>query len=132
MTRIFLKGSRLTRFEALQNELVPLSKSFTPAELEESRRLINLVLADKPLLIHFKIALFLRLIDFVSLITGGHSFKKLRSGTRRHVLDFFFSNPFPLLRKGFWGINTLAKMGLYGQSSVYPKLNYRLKETPHD
>lgn len=129
---LFLKGSRLVRFEALQEEIVPLSKLMTVQERESSRDLVNLVLADKPLSVHYKILVFLYLIDFLSLVYGGHCFKKLKSDARQKLLRFFFHSPVGLLRKGFWGLSTLAKMGVYGQESVYPKLNYQLKETPYD
>lgn len=132
LKRIFLKGARLTRFEALQNEIVPLSKSLSDQEREHSRELVNLVLEDKPAVIHFKIALFLLLIDTLSIFYGGHRFKNLKSTTKAKLLQFLFASRLGLLRKGFWGLSTLAKIGVYGQESLYPKLNYRLKEVPHD
>ncbi len=126
----FLKGYRRDRFEALQAALVPLFKSFNEEQRQKSRELVNLVLADKSRIIHFKIALFLWVIDMFSILRGGHSFKNLAEDKKYQALDFFFASPVALLRKGFWGLNTLAKIGVYGQHSVYPRLNYQLKETP--
>ncbi|MEZ4526642.1 MAG: hypothetical protein R2941_12040 [Desulfobacterales bacterium] len=37
----FLHGKRILRFEALQHCLVPMSRGFSIAQKEESRRLIN-------------------------------------------------------------------------------------------
>lgn len=127
---IFLKNKRLIRFEALQNSLVPLSKSFDDTQKKKSHELVNLVLADKSKTIHLKIALFLWLIDMSSILLGGHIFRNLSDEKQQRVLSFFFDSPLGLLRKGFWGLSTLAKIGVYGQPSVYPQLDYKLKETP--
>lgn len=66
----------------------------------------------------------------ISIVCGGHTFKNLPENKKYQVLDFFFDSPIGLFRKGFWGLNALAKIGVYGQPSVYPKLDYKLKETP--
>jgi hypothetical protein len=114
----------VARFEALQRCLVPRSRRFTDAQREASRDLINGVLADKPAAVHFKIALFLFLIDGVALIFGLRRFAGLGSARQRRVMDFFFDSKIALLRKGFWGVNTLAKLGVYGQPSVYGEIGY--------
>lgn len=128
--RCFLKGRRIARFEAIQNCLVPRSMQFSPEQKEHSIALINQILADKPGLIHLKIAVFLRFIDLISLISGLKSFRHLAASRQIQVMRFFFDSKISLFRKGFWGLSTLAKMGVYGQASVYDEIGYKLKETP--
>lgn len=126
----FLKRGRIARFEAIQNCLVPRSARFRPEQKEQSIELINQILSDKPGLIHFKIAVFLRLIDVVSLISGFKSFRHLAPSHQTQVMKFFFDSKIAIFRKGFWGLSTLAKMGVYGQPSVYNEIGYKLKEAP--
>lgn len=128
--RLFLKGRRLARFEAIQNCLVPRSVRFRPEQKTRSTELINQILSDKPALIHLKIAVFLCVIDAISVVFGLQFFRYLPATKQNQVMRFFFDSPIALLRKGFWGLSTLAKMGVYGQPSVYDEIGYKLKETP--
>lgn len=128
--RIFLTGKRLRRFEALQRCLVPRSQKFTSEQQRASVALVNGILSEQPRLIHFKIALFFWFIDFVSICCGRHMFVNLNESAQLRVMDFFFNSRLAIFRKGFWGVSTLAKLGVYGQSSVYNEIGYKLRETP--
>lgn len=128
--RVFLTGKRRERFEGFQYCLVPRSRKFTREQKECSHQLINELLTHQPAAVHFKLALFLLMIDFVSLLRGFHTFKNLREEQQHAVMNSFFDSPLSVLRKGFWGLNTLAKLGVYGQSSVYTEIGYTLRLTP--
>lgn len=128
MPREFLRGQRLRRFEALQRCLVPRCRAFDDDRRRASRELVNRILADKAAAVHCKIALFLFLIDCVSLCCGLRPFARLRPDKQRHVMDLFFDSRVALLRKGFWGVNTLAKLGVYGQPAVYAEIGYVKRE----
>ena len=124
----FLRGKRIRCFEAIQQCLVPMSQEFSMIQKEESCRLVNDLLKTQPEKNRIRLALFLYLIDIVAIITGLRPFRLLSSCDQKKVLNFFFNCPVPLLRKGFWGLNTLAKLGVYGQTSVYPRICYYTKE----
>ncbi len=124
----FLHGKRILRFEALQHCLVPMSRGFSIAQKEESRGLVNELLETQPRKNRIRLALFLHLIDTVAVAAGLRLFRFLSVPEQKKVLNFFFNCPVPLLRKGFWGLNTLAKLGVYGQASVYPRIRYYVKE----
>lgn len=128
--REFFTTSRRKRFEAIQRCLVPRSRGFDDARRRVSAELINGVLAYKSGLIRCKIALFLLLIDLCALVTGGRCFASLNEERQNQVMCRLFDSPVALLRKGFWGINTLAKMGVYGQECLYEELGYKLRPTP--
>lgn len=129
-TPYFLAGKTLARFSALQEAIVPRTRDFDAAQRLRSVELVNGMLADQPGVIRFKVALFLFIIDCVAVFVGLKTFRNLPSEKRERVLKFFFDSPLPLLRKGFWGVAALAKMGAYGQASVYRDIGYDLKETP--
>ena len=126
----FLSGVRGERFEALQRALVPRSTKFTDAERAESRRLINDLVGRMPAGNRKKIGLFLFIIDLISFFFGFAPFRKLNVGTQQRVLNFFFDSPIGLFRKGFWGVNTLCKLGVYGNPGMYAEIGYQLRPNP--
>jgi hypothetical protein len=126
----FLIGKTRERFVALQNAIVPRSRDFDADQSSRSDELVEGMLSDQPRMIRFKIALFLFVIDCVSILFGRRTFRKLDPHRQERVLRFFFDSPVALFRKGFWGVSALAKLGAYGQSSVYRDIGYELKETP--
>lgn len=126
----FIHPSRLKKFEALQHCLVPRSRNFTESQKKESVQLVNHFLSHKPS-VHFKLSFFLFLIDLVSIFFGGRTFTNLSEVRQNKVMNFFFDSPIPLLRKGFWGLNALIKMSVYGQKSVYDDIGYHQRKISH-
>lgn len=124
----FLRGGRAEQFEILQHCLAPRSQGFTDTQRQTSLELINDFFRKKPSGIRVKLNLFLHLIQITALLTRGKKFKNLLPTQQVHVLTLFFDSPLSLLRKGFWGLNALAKMGVYGQPSVYENIGYKKKE----
>ncbi len=128
----FLQGKRLVRFEALQNALVPRSAGFSEAQRTESRRLVNQLVGNMPAANQRKLGLFLAIIDLLSMFFGLRAFRRLSPVKQKAVLVWLFDSPVGLLRKGFWGLNTVARMGVYGQPGLYDEIGYKVRETPHD
>jgi hypothetical protein len=128
--KTFLTPWTRTHFVALQRCLVPRAKLLTSDQERRSEDLVNSVLSDKPFLIHFKIRLFFFVIDVVSFFLGLRPFRFLSEDKQTRVMTFFFDSPIALFRKGFWGVNTLAKMGVYGQNFFHADIGYKLREVP--
>ncbi|HAZ11539.1 MAG: hypothetical protein A2X86_18620 [Bdellovibrionales bacterium GWA2_49_15] len=124
---MFLSDKRLVQFEAIQATLVPALLRMKQDGRDRSRDLLNNFLKNKDRAILFKIGLFLVFIDVVSFFYGLSCFRKLSPSKKAAVMLFFFNSPLPLFRKGFWGINTLAKMGVYGQTEIYEEIGYKIK-----
>ena len=124
----FLSGSREKKFIAIQQCLVPLAKEFNEEQLKQSSETINSLLQNKPVAIRFKIGLFINIINFLSLVLKFKPFSTLDESSKTEILNKFFDSPIGLMRKGFWGINTLAKIGVYTQHSVYPIIGYEPKK----
>lgn len=120
------------RFATLERRLVPLAQELNLEQRQAAQRLVAHFLAEKPKGLKRRLALFLALIDLVSLFMGGRVFARLPATRQDRVLNFFYHSRFSLLRKGFWGLNTLAKLSVYGQESIYPRLHYQLRATPHE
>lgn len=124
----FLTGIRGVRFEALQQRLVPRAAAFSAEERNASRMLVNTLVSRMPEANRKKLGVFLLLIDIVSLVMGWRPFRRLPPAKQDRVLAFLFDAPVGLLRKGFWGVNTLAKLGVYGQTTLYDEIGYRVRE----
>ena len=124
----FLIGMRQVRFEALQRRLAPRSAGFSSDQWQTSRTLINNLLSKQATGNRKKLALFLVIIDVISFFTGLRPFRNLPENRQDWLLRKLFDSPVGLLRKGFWGLNTLAKLGVYGDPSLYEEIGYRLRE----
>lgn len=120
----FLKGKRRMRFEALTRVLVPRSAAFTSPQWDEACTLVDGVLQDKPASVHRKLGLFMWLMDLVSVMLAGKTVRHLPPENQRRVMDWFFNSPISLFRKGFWGINTLCKLAVYGQPQIQDEIGY--------
>lgn len=118
-------------FLAVQRRLVPRSAAFSEAQQKESLRIVGDFLNSRPASVRFRLSAFFRIIDILSFLYGGRSFSGLRPEKQSRVLNALFDSSISVFRKGFWGVNTLARMGVYGQPSVYPDLSYRLKPLTH-
>lgn len=123
----FLQGRRISFFGAIQGCLVPRSQEFTSQQKQESLKIINDFLENQSRGVRFKLGLFFFLINFLSCLWGFKPFRYLKAQKQKAVMTFLFDSPLPILRKGFWGLNTLAKLGVYGQPSVYSDIGYKLK-----
>jgi hypothetical protein len=127
----FLHGQRLQQFQALQHCLVPRSQHFTESQHQESLRLVNDFMSHHPPAIHKKLALFFKVINVIAILRFGKSFAKLSLPQRTRIMNFFFNSPIGLLRKGFWGLNTITKLSVFAQTSLYPDIGYEKKDVSH-
>ena len=128
----FLSGSRAIRFTAIQHCLVPRSKTFSPSELENSNAIINRLLVDQDNDAKRKLSLFLWVIDLISFCRYGATFRKLNSKQQTSISHSLFDSPISLLRKGFWGLNTLSRLGVYGQKGLHDEIGYQMRSNPND
>jgi len=108
--------------------LVPRSRHFSESQTQQALALVNHMLAGKSRLMQIQLCLFLFAIELCSRMLLWKPFAKLDQQIQYNLLYQFFDSNIPLIRKGFWGLNTLAKMAVYGQTSVYGELNYHRRE----
>jgi hypothetical protein len=118
------------RFLEVQRCLVPGAVWLGPEGQKESLRLVLGTLRGQPAGAALGLKVLLFLLEVAAVTRHGRAFNRLNRERQRRLLGWFFDSPIPLLRKGFWGLNTLAKLGYYGQSAIYPKIGYRPTEEP--
>ena len=124
----FLTGKRLLRFEALQRDLVPRAAAFDDAARAASRRLVDDLVGAMPAVNQRKLGLFLAIIDLLAFFFGLRPYRALPEARRLRLLAWLFDAPVGLLRKGFWGLNSLARLGVYGNPAIWPEIGYAPRE----
>ena len=128
----FLTGWKRSVFLALQPVLVPRVRELTPEQHELGLELAETLLMDMAPAKRRKLTLFFAVINLLSLARFGRFAAGLDSEQCAHLCRFLFDNPVSLLRKGFWGINTLARLSVYGQPELAPQFGYLVRENPDD
>ncbi len=121
-TKKFLSRKRLLQFVALQNCLVPCSSQFTLSEQQLSAQLVEVLISQQSVTTRKKLAVFINLIDFVSIIFFRRKFINLSQARKTTILKKFYDSPIFVLRKVFTGLNTLARAGVYGQPEIGLKI----------
>jgi len=129
---LLLCDRQAERFIALQRCLVPRSQHFSADQVHTSLQLVNRLLQQQTDSSRKKLGLFLRIIDILSILMGGRSFRNLSAVAQNRVMQRLFDSPIGLLRKGFWGLNTLARYGVYGQPDLYQEIGYVLRSNPDE
>lgn len=125
----FLTGTRRVRFEALRDDLVPRARELSPAQREAGLGIVDRLVAGMPADRQRKLGVFLVLIDILAFLRGLRPFRRLHPDRRQRLLAWLFDAPVGLLRKGFWGLNSLANMSVYGLPELYDDFAYRPR--PH-
>ena len=132
MSQSFFAGRDEARFWALVTGLVPRSQQFHQGQRRAGIAIVNDFIATQEPRLHWQLRLLLRVMEGVAWFQAGVPLTQLSPGEKKRVLSWFFNSSSFLLRKGFWGVNTLAKMAVFGQPSLYRNIGYRRKELPHD
>lgn len=114
-------------FLEIQKIIIPRVDSYSKEQQKHSIELVKALISAKNSTIQKKFRFFLKLIQVFSYFVGFQKFEKLSYKKKIIVLNCFYHSPISLLRKGFWGLNTMCKLGAYGQSSIYNDIHYDQK-----
>ncbi len=112
-------------FRAIATTVVPEAARLGAAEWADVEAIVTRALAARPARLQRQVALFLRLLDWLPLLRYGRRFTELDAGRRTRFLAFLQDNTPLLLRRGFWGVRTLALMGYYGRPAAAAAIGYR-------
>ena len=112
-------------FRAIAATVVPEAASLTEREWSEVEAIVEDALAQRPPKVRRQLALLMKVIDILPRLTQGTSFRALDPSRRLRVLDRLQHAPVLLLRRGVWGIRTLAFMGYYARPAAAAGIGYR-------
>ena len=91
----------------------------------ELERIVELALTSRPPRLQLQLVILIRAIEWLPLLRYGRRFTRLASERRARVLAALQESPLLLLRRGFWGLRTLALMGYYARPAAAASIGYR-------
>jgi len=111
-------------FRAVLRAVVPAAPGLDEEGWLRAEAVVDEALADRPASIRRQIVLFLRLLDLLALLRFGRRLRGVDPPRARRLLAGLQNCPVLLLRRGLWGVRTLAFMGYYAQAAVQRELGY--------
>ena len=111
-------------FRAVTVACVPEADRLTDEGWGRAEAIVNDALAERPPSVRKQIVLFVRVLGILSRLRYGRALPRLGAERTRALLGALERAPLLLLRRGTWGLRTLAFMGYYGQGHVRGELGY--------
>ena len=112
-------------FAAVVTTVVPEAARLDAAGWTNLERIVEQALADRPASLRRGLKLFLRLIDWIAVARYARRFSALDAARRSRLLASMERAPLLLVRRGLWGLRTLAFMGYYGRPAAAREIGYR-------
>ena len=112
-------------FRAVATTVVPEADNLAPHEWAELEGIVAQALAGRPASVRRQLALFLRVLNAFARLRTARAFHALDAPARTRLLETLQDSPVLVLRRGVWGVRTLALMGYYARAGVGQQLGYR-------
>lgn len=113
-----------TTFRALVTAIVPEAHALGAREWDELEAIVEAALAKRPPALRRQLLLFVRLLNLLPAARWGRTFERLDGVRRARFLAALEHSRVFLLRRGFWGVRTLAFMGYYARPAAYREIGY--------
>jgi hypothetical protein len=112
-------------FRALCEAFVPESAELNESGWRELESEVERALADRPPGIQKQMLLLVRILDLLSRARHGSALASLPPASRRELLTRLQDSRWLLLRRGVWGLRTLAFLGYYSRPDTAASIGYR-------
>ena len=119
-----LSGQRDT-FRAVAMSVVPEAAALDAVQWEEAEWIVARAIAARPARVQRQLTLLLRCLEWIPLFRYGHRLSRLDPARRAEFLDSLQTSRLLLVRRGVWGLRTLALMGYYGRPAALAAIGYR-------
>jgi hypothetical protein len=94
-------------------------------EWREAEAIVRRALAARSRGVRRQIGIFLQLLDVVSFVRHGRPIAGLPAAQRTRLLESLGRSRLLLMRRGIWGVRTLAFMGYYARPRAAEGIGYR-------
>jgi hypothetical protein len=111
-------------FRAVSVTVVPEAARLDDPGWREMERGVEQALALQPPARRRQLLLFIRALDWLSILRWGRHFRALDATRRARVLAALQDVPLLLLRRGFWGLRTLVLLGYYTRPEAAAEIGY--------
>jgi hypothetical protein len=115
-------------FRALACTFVPEALGLDERAWAEADAIVERFLATRPAAVRRQVVLLIRLLDVLPLLRWGRRFTGLDQGRRLRFLAALQDAPLLLLRRGIWGLRTIAFMGYYARPEAAAAVGYRAEK----
>jgi hypothetical protein len=105
--------------------MVPEAASLDAVAWGEAEAIITRALAPRPARVRRQIAVFLLLLEAISLARYRRRLAALTPPQRGALLESLSRSRLLLLRRGIWGVRTLSFMGYYARRDAARAIGYR-------
>jgi hypothetical protein len=112
-------------FRAIARTVVPESAALDERDWTDVEAIVEQALALRPPGMRRQLRTLITLIDVLPILRFGRRFTALDEVRRARFLDALSRAPVLLLRRGVWGLRTLAYMGYYARPQAYAAIGYR-------
>lgn len=112
-------------FRALTTTFVPEAQDLDERGWAEADAIVEAFLASKSEDIRRQFVLLIRLLNLLPLLRWGRPFTALDAERRLRFLAALQDAPLLLLRRGIWGLRTIAFMGYYCRAEAAAAIGYR-------
>lgn len=112
-------------FRALCVAFVPESAELNESGWRELESEVERALADRPPGIRKQVLLLIRILDLLARARHGSALASLSPASRRELLARLQDSRWLLLRRGVWGLRTLALLGYYSRPETAASIGYR-------
>jgi hypothetical protein len=113
------------RFRIIMATVVPEAAVLSDDEWRNAAAIIARALASRPAGVRRQIAAFLRALDVVAFIRYGRGLSAASAEQRTALLESLSRSRLLALRRGVWGVRTLAFMGYYARPEAARAIGYR-------
>ncbi|MCI0436069.1 MAG: hypothetical protein L0271_20870 [Gemmatimonadetes bacterium] len=112
-------------FRAVTEVVVPEARRLDDSEWLAAEAIVARAIAQRPRRVQRQIRLFMRILDGFALLRRGRRLHAMDAPPRAAFLERIQASRILLLRRGFWGLRTLALMGYYGRPGAAAEIGYR-------
>jgi len=112
-------------FRALCVAFVPESSELNETGWRELESEVEHALLDRPPAIQRQMVLLIRMLDLLARARHGRPLATLPPAARRELLTRLQDSRWLLLRRGVWGLRTLAFLGYYSRPDTAASIGYR-------
>lgn len=111
-------------FRSVVRTVVPEAEGMSEGEWAELESIVDDALRQRPPGMRRQLRIFLRAIRWLPVLRWGRRFPALSRDARTRFLRALQDAPLLLVRRGFWGVRTLAFMGYYGREAARDEIGY--------
>jgi hypothetical protein len=111
-------------FRAVVRAVVPASAALDERTWLRGEAVVDEALSERPRKVGRQVVLFLRVLAVLARLRWGRSLGSLRAERVRALLAGLERSRLLLLRRGVWGVRTLAFMAVYTQPEIQAALGY--------